>query len=268
GYVRGAFTGADKDRKGLFREAEGGTVLLDEIGEMPHRMQSGLLRVLQDRLVRPVGGSKEEKVSACVIAATNRNLERMVTQGTFREDLYYRLHVVDIQLPPLRERVEDIPILIDHFLGIFAERHQRARKSVSRAALHFLCSHTWPGNVRQLENTLLNAWVMCDRPQLEIDDFDPPGLELAQQSSNTSAANTYAANMSAANTSQPPTPPNKTDQSRNSAPPTSLSQHEATERKSIVAALAATNWNRAKAAEVCKLPRRTFYRRLKKYGIL
>src|SRR6185503_7222013 len=118
GHVRGAFTGADRERKGLFREGEGGTVLLDEIGEMPQKMQAGLLRVLQERKVRPVGGTEEEKVDVRLIFATNRDLSAMVKEGRFREDLYYRIHVVEVRLPSLRERSEDIPQLVDHFLGI------------------------------------------------------------------------------------------------------------------------------------------------------
>ena len=132
GHVRGAFTGADRDRKGLFREAENGTILLDEIGEMPQKMQAGLLRVLQEKTVRPVGGAKEEPCNARVIAATNRDLVAMVAEGTFREDLYYRLHVIELKVPPLRERAEDIPALIDHFLTLFAARHKRERKTVER----------------------------------------------------------------------------------------------------------------------------------------
>ena len=135
GSVRGAFTGAERDRQGLFQEADGGTMLLDEIGEMPLKMQSGLLRVLQEKTVRPVGGTKEEPVDVRVIAATNRDLTRMVAAGTFREDLFYRLHVVELHVPPLRERVDDIPPLIDYFLSLFAARYRRDRKTLSRDAL-------------------------------------------------------------------------------------------------------------------------------------
>ncbi|AUX28490.1 protein kinase [Sorangium cellulosum] len=174
GHMRGAFTGADRDRKGLFREVTGGTILLDEIGEMPQKMQAGLLRVLQEKVVRPVGGAREEPVDARVIAATHRDLADMVSRGTFREDLYYRLHVVEVRVPSLRQRIEDIPLLIDYFLGIFAARYGRDRRSVSRAALKRLSAYSWPGNVRQLENVLLNAWVLSDRPELESDDFELP----------------------------------------------------------------------------------------------
>jgi len=241
GHVRGAFTGADRDRKGLFRDATEGTLLLDEIGEMPQKMQAGLLRVLQEKVVRPVGSSREEAVDTRVIAATHRDLGAMVESGTFREDLFYRLHVIEVRVPPLRERLEDIPILIDHFLGIFAARYNRDRRSVSRAALKRLMAFSWPGNVRQLENILLNAWVLSDQPELEIEDFEIPTGRIARLP-------------------EPAAP--ESNQSS-----TSLDAHKAGERERILGALKASNWNRVKAAEVVGLPRRTFYRRLKEYGI-
>jgi DNA-binding NtrC family response regulator len=243
GHVRGAFTGADRDRKGLFREATEGAILLDEIGEMPQKMQAGLLRVLQEKLVRPVGGAREEPVDTRVIAATHRDLGAMVEAGAFREDLYYRLHVIQVRVPPLRERVEDLPLLIDHFLGIFAARYNRERRSVSRTALKRLMAFSWPGNVRQLENVLLNAWVLSDQPELEIEDFELP-------------------------TGRPPRAP---EPAAPAAAPhhveTSLDAHKAGERERILEALARCNWNRVKAAQIVGLPRRTFYRRLKEYGI-
>ena len=238
GHVRGAFTGADRERKGLFREAEGGTILLDEIGEMPLKMQSGLLRVLQEKTVRPVGGAKEEAVDARVIAATNRDLESMVADGTFREDLFYRLHVVDLRVPPLRERTEDIPPLIDHFLTLFANRYRRERKSVERDALRRLAAYDWPGNVRQLEHVLLNAWLMGEGNELTLDDFALPDASRPSPSSHRSRA------------------------VKNRA------EYKDSEKDRILRALAAANWNRVKAAELVGMPRRTFYRRLKEFGIL
>lgn len=261
GHTKGAFTGADRDRKGLFRETEGGTILLDEIGEMPHKMQAGLLRVLQEHVVRPVGGVREEPVSVRVIAATNRNLERMVAEGTFREDLYYRLRVVDVQLPSLRERAEDIPMLIDHFLNIFAARYRRERKTISRDALRLLCSCPWPGNVRQLENSLLNAWVMSDRSQLEMEDFEMTGLQGASESFARASTEERRATTSQVRLIDTPGSGDR------AAPSETLSAHEASEKERMIAALSSANWNRVKAAEMCKIPRRTFYRRLKKYGI-
>ncbi len=246
GHVRGAFTGADRDRRGLFRDATGGTILLDEIGEMPAKMQAGLLRVLQEKVVRPVGGTREEPVSVRVIAATHRDLSAMVMAGTFREDLLYRLDVVKVSVPPLRDRQEDIPLLIDHFFGIFAARYGRERRSVSRAALRRLTSYSYPGNVRQLENILLNAWVLSDRPELDVDDFE---LSEARPAPRTMA------------TLETPAP---AEGLRKVA---SLEAHKADERERILGALQAASWNRVKAAKMVGLPRRTFYRRLKEYGI-
>jgi serine/threonine-protein kinase PknK len=204
-------------------------------------MQAGLLRVLQEKLVRPVGSSREEPVDTRVIAATHRDLGRMVAAGTFREDLFYRLNVISIRVPSLRERLDDIPLLVDHFLGIFAARYGRDRRSVSREAQRLLVSHPWPGNVRQLENCLLNAWVLSDAPELEPEDFDLPDPSLRAPSARLDE--------------QAPTSE------------TSLAEHKSRERERILAALADCNWNRVKAAELVGLPRRTFYRRLKEYGI-
>ncbi|WP_437531219.1 sigma 54-interacting transcriptional regulator [Sorangium sp. So ce726] len=266
GHVRGAFTGADRDRKGLFREVTGGTILLDEIGEMPQKMQAGLLRVLQEKVVRPVGGAREEPVDARVIAATHRDLSDMVSRSTFREDLYYRLHVVEVRVPSLRQRIEDIPLLIDYFLGIFAARYGRDRRSVSRAALKRLSAYTWPGNVRQLENVLLNAWVLSDRPELESEDFElpdaaPRSLRGSLDSGATPPPRAPAGGGAPASAGRAPpsSEPHRVE--------TSLDAHKASERERILVALSSCNWNRVKAAQVVGLPRRTFYRRLKEYGI-
>ncbi len=241
GHVRGAFTGADRDRKGLFREAEGGSILLDEIGEMPMKMQAGLLRVLQEKRVRPVGGSQEEPVDVRILFATNRDLERMVQEGKFREDLYYRIHVVEIHLPALRERGEDVPQLVDYFLGLFAARYKREKKSVSRDGLRRLQAYGWPGNVRQLEHVLLNAWVMSEEQELLAEDFELPDGFRPEADRAPSVLR----------------PPKKG----------TTSQHRRDERERILEALRSCNWNRVKAAEVSGIPRRTFYRRLREYGI-
>jgi DNA-binding NtrC family response regulator len=239
--VRGAFTGADRERKGLIREAEGGSILLDEVGEMPLKMQAGLLRVLQEKRVRPVGGTNEEPVDVRILFATNRDLERMVKEGKFREDLYYRIHVVEIHLPSLRDRGDDIPQLVDYFLGIFAARYKREKKSVSRDALRRLQGYGWPGNVRQLEHVLLNAWVMSEDQELLAEDF-----EISDGFRPT-----------ASTTSQLKAPVKKA----------TTSQHRRDERERIIEALRSCNWNRVKAAELSGIPRRTFYRRLREYGI-
>ncbi len=247
GHMRGAFTGADRDRRGLFREATEGTVLLDEIGEMPQKMQAGLLRVLQEKVVRPVGSAREEAVDTRLIAATHRDLSRMVEQGSFREDLYYRLNVILVRVPPLRERLDDIPMLIDHFLGIFAARYSRERRSVSRSAIKRLMAYSWPGNVRQLENVLLNAWVLSDRRELEIEDFELP--DTSRRVAETGELRGGRPGL------------------EDRPVVTSLDSHKADERERILSALGAANWNRVKAAKLMGMPRRTFYRRLKEYGV-
>ncbi len=249
GHTKGAFTGADRDRKGLFREAAGGTLLLDEIGEMPSSMQPGLLRVLQESKVRPVGGNEEESVDVRVVAATNRSLPAMVEEGTFRQDLFYRLRVIEVAIPPLRERAEDIPILVDHFLGVFAARYQRPRKSVSRDALRLFEDWPWPGNVRELENVLLNAWLMSDEDELEPRDF-----ELLQSASSLAPPDSGSKVLANA--------------SRTPRRASTRAEFKISEKEEILAALAECNWNRAAAAAKLGLPRRTFYRRLKEFKIL
>jgi DNA-binding NtrC family response regulator len=243
GHVRGAFTGADRDRKGLFREAEGGTILLDEIGEMPLKMQPSLLRALQEKTVRPVGGTKEESFDARIVTATNRDLAAMVQDGSFREDLYYRLHVVELRVPALRERADDIPPLIDHFLTLFSSRYKRERKSVEKGALRKLMAYHWPGNVRQLEHVLLNAWLMSEGKELELGDFTLPEAG-------------------------PPVVGPERSTMRPAKLPKSDAEFRDTEKERILKALAACNWNRVQAAKMSGIPRRTFYRRLKEFGIL
>jgi serine/threonine-protein kinase PknK len=284
GHVRGAFTGAERDKKGLIRDAQGGAVLLDEIGEMPHKMQAGLLRVLQEHKVRPVGGSHEESVDCRFIFATHRDLKQLVEQGKFREDLYYRIHVVELPLPPLRERLEDVPLLVDHFLGIFAARYKRDKKSLSKAAQRALLSYTWPGNVRQLEHVLLNAWILCDVDEIDAEDLEVPGVSgramrasevpHAPISAGPSVPSTEAAGRStdvsrSADSSDTddasnlaPNPSRRSQTSRDT-----LSSHRRTEKDRIIDALKAANWNRVKAAELSGIPRRTFYRRLREYKI-
>ncbi len=252
GHVRGAFTGADRDRKGLFREAENGTLLLDEIGEMPLKMQAGLLRVLQEKTVRPVGGVKEEPCSARVIAATNRELAQMVSEGRFREDLFYRLHIIELKVPALRDRAEDIPALVDHFLGLFSARHKREKKTVAREAVRRLQAYDWPGNVRQLEHVLLNAWLLSESAEIAAEDLDLPTSSLR------------AAGPSGAPSSAParPIPPTHAPK------PRTHEEHRENEKERILAALTRCNWNRVQAAKALGIPRRTFYRRLKDYGIV
>ena len=162
GHVRGAFTGADKDKKGLIEAAEGGTVFLDEIGEMAPTMQVKLLRVLQERKFRRVGGTEEDSSNIRVIAATNRDLPKSVGEGKFREDLFYRLNVITIDLPPLRSRKEDIPLLVNYFLKKFCEENEKPLCTVSTEALRPLLDYDWPGNVRELENVIERAVVLSN----------------------------------------------------------------------------------------------------------
>jgi DNA-binding NtrC family response regulator len=221
-------------------------------------MQPGLLRVLQEKVVRPVGSPREQPVDVRVIAATNQDLSRMVEQGSFREDLYYRLYVVQVRLPALRERLDDLPVLIDHFLTIFAARFGRDKKAVSRDALRKLSAFNWPGNVRQLENVLLNAWVMSERPELGPDDLDLP---IPGRSAPPSSSASRSAPIS------PRSSRGADSVGRRSSRRDELGMHKQGERERVLNALRSCNWNRVKAAQSLGLPRRTFYRRLKQFGI-
>jgi len=162
GHTRGAFTGADRDRKGLAEEAHGGTLFLDEVGEAAASLQAKLLRFLQERAVRPLGGSRERRVDARIVAATNRDLRREVAAGRFREDLYYRLAVFPIPIPPLRERPEDLPALVEHFLARHGRAEGKCGCRVSDTAMRLLAAHPWRGNVRELENEIQRALVLAE----------------------------------------------------------------------------------------------------------
>ncbi len=169
GYVKGAFTGASQNKRGLFEVASGGTIFLDEIGEMSLSMQVKLLRVLQERTIRPVGGTQETPVDVRVIAATNRDLREMIANGTFREDLYYRVSVIPIQVPALRERREDVELLANHFLKKYSTAAQKSILRISQESLDALKTFEWPGNVRQLENTIERAVAMETGNELKVD---------------------------------------------------------------------------------------------------
>jgi two-component system response regulator PilR (NtrC family) len=195
GHVKGAFTGAIATKPGLFETADGGTLLLDEISEMPTHLQAKLLRALEDREIRPVGGTKTVRVDVRIIAATNRDLTQAMAQGAFREDLYYRLNVIAVALPPLRERREEIPLLVNHFLQKFAEASGRPAKLVSPEAMLCLEAFAWPGNVRELENVVERAVTLEPGSVVRLDslpesirggqtqelyriEFPPEGLDL------------------------------------------------------------------------------------------
>jgi two-component system response regulator AtoC len=171
GHVRGAFTDASTDKTGLFEQAHGGTLFLDEIGEMPLSLQVKLLRVLQDEEIRPVGSSTVKKVDVRVISATSKQLEQEITEGRFREDLYFRLNVLGIILPPLRERTEDIPLLVDHFLAKFGVMFGKEEVRLSQDALRTLVGYHWPGNVRELENCIERGLLLCEGNQLDVESL-------------------------------------------------------------------------------------------------
>ena len=173
GHEKGSFTGAVASRPGRFELADGGTLLLDEIGELPGPMQVKLLRVLQERSVQRIGGLRPIPVDVRLIAATNANLERMVEEGTFREDLFYRLNVVPLTLPPLRERPSDIPVLIEHFTERFSERLGRPQRRVSPLAEQAMVEYSWPGNIRQLENVVERMVLLAEGDELEVSDLPP-----------------------------------------------------------------------------------------------
>lgn len=169
GYKKGAFTGAEKDTKGLFEAASGGTIFLDEVGDLPLPLQVKLLRVLQDNQIRPVGDTQSKKIDVRVIAATSKNLADEVEAGRFREDLYYRLNVMPIRLPPLIERTEDIPLLCRHFIERYNKKFDKSVKRISSSAMNLLLGHQWPGNVRELENVIERAVVLCEGTVIEFE---------------------------------------------------------------------------------------------------
>ncbi len=262
GHKKGAFTGADRDRAGVFVQADGGTLFLDEIGDMPAKMQVELLRVLQEGRVRPVGSDDEIAVDVRIVSASNKLLRDLVERGSFREDLFYRLHVVELRLPPLRERREDIPLLVEHVLANLATREGTPKKRVSREGLRRLAEHELPGNVRQLEHVLVNASVMTEGEVIEASDLGLLGPWSSEPSRPTDAADPERGSALDEETGTlEPT-------GRDAAPPATETAFRAEERRRILEALEATGWNRVRAAQRLEMPRRTFYRRLKEYGIL
>ncbi len=239
GHEKGAFTGADHQKMGQFELADGGTVFLDEIGDIPVNMQSKLLRVLQEREVSRVGGTKPIKVDVCVIAATNSDLKAACDAGEFREDLYFRLNVIPLHVPLLKDRTDDIPILVDHFLTKFSKEYLDAeQKSVAPRAMSALRRYDWPGNVRQLENSLHRIFVLSENEVIDLEDLRPDISE--------------------------------------GAPPLGDFQVEIPEqgvlledimKEYICVALAKTHGNQTKAAELLGISRRRLQNRIQNYGI-
>ncbi|MCB9230496.1 MAG: sigma 54-interacting transcriptional regulator [Bacteroidia bacterium] len=182
GHIKGAFTGAIRDKKGKFELAEGGTIFLDEIGELPLSLQPKLLRALQEREIEKVGGSAPVKINVRVVAATNKVLIREVEAGNFRDDLYFRLNVFPLLIPPLRERPDDIPILIRHFIAKFNDKYGKNIRFISDEALEYLHAHPWPGNVRELENTIERSVILSGDEYLLFPEA--PGSHFAQPLQN------------------------------------------------------------------------------------
>lgn len=180
GHKKGSFTGASSDRQGKFEFADKGTVFLDEIGDMPLRLQSKLLRVIQEKEYSPIGSNEKKKLNVRLIAATNKDLRALVDQGKFREDLYFRINVVEIKLPPLRERKQDIPLLIKHFIDVYNEEYGKAVEGFSKRAERLLLSYEYPGNIRELSNIIENAVILCDEKIIDVDDL-PESLRVYNQ---------------------------------------------------------------------------------------
>ncbi len=235
GYEKGAFTGAETRKKGRFELAEGGTLFLDEIGDVNLATQVKLLRVLQEREFERVGGTETLKANVRLVAATNKDLERAIAAGTFREDLYYRLNVFTIFIPPLRERKADMLLLVDHFLEKFALEHKRTIKRISTPAIDMLASYHWPGNVRELENTLERAVLMCDGEVVHGHHL-PPSLQTAEASGTITRVSLSDAVM-------------------------------AYEKDLLQDALKTTRGNRAKAARLLDTTERIINYKVRRYGI-
>jgi DNA-binding NtrC family response regulator len=177
GYVKGAFTDAKQDKQGLFQEADGGTIFLDEIGDLPTNLQTKLLRVLQEKEIKPLGHPKSARVDVRVLASTNRNLKELMGAGEFREDLFYRLNVVSIEIPPLRERKEDIPLLVEHFFKKYSEKFGKENLRLTHGIVEALCRNPWQGNVRELENAVERAVIMSKSRNLTLSDSLPDNRE-------------------------------------------------------------------------------------------
>jgi DNA-binding NtrC family response regulator len=235
GHEKGAFTGAHARKTGLFEIAHGGTVFLDEVGEIPLELQAALLRVLQERKIRPVGATEYRDVDVRIVAATNRPLERLVAEGKFRQDLYYRLNVVAIRVPPLRERKDDIPLLVEHFIRRYEARGARKVSGISREALHLMQRYDWPGNVRELEHAVERACTLGKTERIEVEDLPPSLLE----SVRTKSEPTSGAGQSI----------------------------EEMEIAAIRRLLAECEGDTARVARILKIDRSTLYRKIKRYGL-
>jgi len=240
GHEKGAFTGADRRKEGRFLQAHGGSLFLDEVSEMPLTMQVKLLRVLQEREITRVGGEKVIKVDVRLIVATNKNLQRLILEGSFREDLFYRLNVVSLKLPPLRERREDIPLLAQHFLDVFTVKNHKEIKGFTPQAMDQLIRYNWPGNVRELMNAVERGVVLARTEYL-----DGQVLTIIQNNDAPSAE------------TLPALDDNGIDMTL-----------EQVEKAAILRTLASTSGNKSKAARQLGITRKTLHKKLKKYGVM
>lgn len=236
GHVKGAFTGAIRDKIGKFKQADGGTLFLDEVGELPLELQPKLLRALQEKIVEPVGGTEAEQLDVRVVAATNLDMEQAMREGTFREDLYYRLSVIPIHIPSLRERKDDIPLLIKHFTA----KHRAESVKFSSEAVETLVSYQWPGNVRELENTVERLLILREGEAVDLGDL--PGKVRGVHKSDTSGS---IVNL-----------------------PSEGYSLEQLEREIVLEALERNGWNQTAAARFLRIPRHVLIYRMEKYEII
>jgi len=240
GHIKGAYTGAERTRLGRFEEATDSTIFLDEIGELSPLIQVKLLRVLQEREIERIGESVKRKVNIRVVTATHQNLHELVRQGGFREDLYYRLNVFPIKVPPLREHKEDIPLLVSHFINKMKRKTGKQVVDASHEVMHLFMSHDWPGNVRELENAIEHAFVLCTRDRLETDDIPESLL--------------YRRNQ------QPqPTP--------KSTRPSNSWQRKTVSKEALLTLLEECDWNKAEVARRLAVSRTAVWKYMKKYAI-
>jgi Nif-specific regulatory protein len=239
GHERGSFTGAIGQKIGKFEQADGGTLFLDEVGEMGASMQAKFLRVLEGHPFERVGGQQEVNTDVRVIAATNRNLEEAINQGKFRKDLYFRLHVVQIEVPPLRDRLEDVPLLAEFFLSRYTLQTARPPRSISERAMNRLREYHWPGNVRELQNTIERAVILGRDDVIEEKDIQFSSLESPMEQSTATNLSSLPSNISLGELEQ---------------------QH-------ILRTLDETGWNKSQAAQILGIERSTLDRKLKKYKV-
>ncbi|EGG99006.1 Type IV fimbriae expression regulatory protein PilR [gamma proteobacterium IMCC2047] len=254
GHKKGSFTGAVTDKTGLFQSAQGGTLFLDEVADLPLHMQVKLLRTIQEKTVRPIGSQHEEALDVRILSATHKDLAKEVKNGNFRQDMFYRINVIEINVPSLRERQEDIALLADFFLEKLGQANGTSAAQLSPAALTTLQNYTFPGNVRELENTLERAYTLCENNVIDSDDLQLRPTEVAAPPNTTTETTATA-----------PAPVTTSAPSHDSG---SLDNYlEEIEKQAILKALEETRWNRTAAAEKLGISFRQIRHRLKKFGI-